>query len=136
MAGAQARSHTDPLFQNLRILKLKDLILLERVIFVHKFRHHKLPDAFLPNFLEQVDQDNLKRRQDQGFYIIPENHHILTPRSPLSRMVVDWNSLPFVTKSIACHKAFKAEVIRSTLATYTFHCTTPSCMACSASVNF
>ena len=131
VAGAKFRAHMDPLFQSLKILKLRDLIFLERAVFVHKFRHRKLPDAFSRNFLELVDAENLTRRQDPGHYVVPENNHKLTPRSPLMQMITDWNSLPFPTKSIACHRAFKSEVINTTLASYSFYCTLPSCMACS-----
>ena len=130
VAGAPYRAHTDPLFQSLRILKFRDLVLLERAVFVHKFRHNKLPKSFLSNFLEQVDCTDLSRRQDPGFYIPPTNNHLLTSRSPVSGMVNDWNSLPFPTKLIACHKAFKSEIIESFINSYTFYCTTPNCRSC------
>ena len=130
VAGAPYRAHTDPLFQSLRILKFRDLVRLERAVFVHKFRHNKLPQAFSPNFMELVDNSNLARRQDPGFYNPPPNIHSLTSRSPLSKMINDWNSLTFPTKSIANRKAFKTDIIESLISSYTFHCTTPDCRAC------
>ena len=130
VAGAHYRAHTTPLFQSLKILKLTDIIFLERVTFVHKYRHNKLPDAFSQNFLNLVDGDNLLRRQDPGQYTPLPNNHRLTSRSPISRLITDWNSLPYPTKCISCHKAFKSDVIVSILSSYTFHCTEISCRSC------
>ena len=130
VAGAHPWAHTDPIFQSLGILKLSDLISLERVTFIHKYQHNKLPDAFKFGFLKLVNPNTMTRRQDPGHYFQLPNLHKLTPHSPISLMIDEWNQLPYPTRCIACHKAFKAEVTREMIASYTFFCTLPSCKAC------
>ena len=129
VAGTHFRAHTDPLFQNLKILKVADVIFIERVVFVHKYRHNKLPAAF-HKFLEPIDTDNLLRRQDPSQYKIPKSEHKITSRSPTTQMILDWNSLTYDTRNIACHKAFKAKIIITILESYTFFCTKSPCFAC------
>ena len=131
VAGAHSKAHTDPIYQSLRLLKLEDLIFLERVIFVHKYRHNKLPEAFTNEFLEPADLANLTRRQDPGYYLLPNNTHKSSLYSPITQMANDWNSLPYHTKNIACHKAFKQEICNTIFDSYTFHCTTLNCRSCS-----
>ena len=46
VSGSHYIAHTDPIFQRLGILKLTDMINLDRQVFVHKFRQGKLPLAF------------------------------------------------------------------------------------------
>ena len=130
VANASYLAHTEPLFQSLGILKLEDLISLERSILVHKFKHNKLPEAFSHNFLLPIDEASMSRRQDPQCYLPPTNNNPLTPRSPVAKLISTWNAVPLATKSIGCHKAFKAELKSSFILSYSSVCSKQKCRAC------
>jgi len=46
----QYNSHTEPLFKNLTILKIKDQFEYEITLFMNKYKQNKLPSSFDKNF--------------------------------------------------------------------------------------
>ena len=123
-------AHTEPIFRSLGILKLRDLILLERCTLVHKFRHGKLPVAFAANFLTPVDVLTMSRRDDPECYSPPPNNHPSTPCSPTAKLISSWNSLPHHLKIIGCQKLFKSSLTQFFLDSYTEVCSELNCRAC------
>ena len=130
VAGAFYLAHTDPLFQSLGILKIADLITLERAVLVHKYRHNKLPPAFSFNFLTLINPQEMTRREDPECYAPPPICHPSTSRSATSKLIFSWNSIPHSTKLIGCYKAFKADLTSSFLLTYSEVCSKLKCRAC------
>ena len=129
VAGVFYIAHTDPLFQSLRILKLRDLISLERAMLVHKFKHNKLPSAF-HNFLTPITPIEMSRRQDPDCFVFSSNCPSSSLRSPTAKLITSWNAIQQSTKLIGCHKAFKAELTSSFLLSYSNICSKENCRAC------
>ena len=130
-SGEHFLAHTDPLFLKLKILKLHDLIALERVCLVHKFFNKKLPKAFSEDFLTIIPTADLKRRQDPLFYSVPL---ILKPlaRSPTILLVLAWNSTPLHIRAIPEYKPFKIAFTNHCLDSYNAVCEEKNCYACNS----
>ena len=56
---ADFEAHSDPLFNELNILKIQDLIKLQNCLFVHDFLHKKLPVCF-DNYFETISDIHSK----------------------------------------------------------------------------
>ena len=74
--------HTDPIFYELKLLKLKDLIIYSRVCLVHKFRLGLLPKSFTRNYFEYVSEEEQSRRGDPLCLKIPNPAQKNLYRSP------------------------------------------------------
>ena len=133
ISNAHFRAHSDPLFQKLKVLKLKDLLILERITLVHKFKHNYLPKAFPPNFLVQANADSLGRRTDPNDFIHPYQLTKLTVRHPTNLLISSWNSLSPELKTVGELKLFKQQFIDSKLASYISDCTKINCFSCTFS---
>ena len=44
--NSNQNAHTEPIFSELNLLKLRDQIILDGVVFMHAFRFQRLPEAF------------------------------------------------------------------------------------------
>ena len=130
ISNAPFHAHTSNLFLDLKILKLDDLLKLERILIVHKYKHGRLPPAFDCSFLIDSDSLALKRREDIHSLkppIIPNKQFSRLPQTLLAR---SWNELPFTVRSEGELDKFKSEFVRLTLNSYTFTCTEISCYSC------
>ena len=130
VAATHYLAHTDPLFQSLKILKLQDLLTLERAIFVHKFKHGKLPVAFTPDFLIPITPSEMSRRQDPECYSQPPNDHPFNIRSTTAHLIQSWNLIPYTTKIIGSHKLFKRDLMNHFFNTYNEICSKQNCRSC------
>ena len=129
ISGASYSDHTDPLFNRNKILKLNDLINLERSIHVHKYTHGKLPIAFYTNYLEQVDSESMSRRGDPLCYKLPRVPKNLS-RSPVVQIVKAWNSLPHSIKIISEPTLFKQAIVDVYVSGYNDICSKKNCYSC------
>ena len=55
VANCGYRSHTDPLFKKLEIIKLEDLYTMSLQLFIHQVGNEKVPDSFEGKFLRLAD---------------------------------------------------------------------------------
>ena len=62
--NAHPLSHTDPIFAKLGLLKVHDLLSLERIIFARKLKKGTQPVSFHGDFLQDISVDNMGRRGD------------------------------------------------------------------------
>ena len=129
VSGASYTDHTDPLFSKNNILKLQDLIDLERAIHVHQYIHGKLPVSFDASYLEQVDRELLPRRKDPLCFKIPTTTKALC-RSPTVLLIKAWNSLPYSIKSIADPSQFKQAIVDKNISSYNDICSKDNCYSC------
>ena len=129
ISGGHYNSHTTPLFKRLKILKLFDLLDLERVSVIHKFKHNKLPEKF-SDMLKPIPEDKISIRHDLHCFTVPMSEVKYLARSPLISMVIAWNALPFLLKSIANHVEFKEELKKWKLSGYQEECILPVCRTC------
>lgn len=113
------RSHTDPLFINSSILKIKDIQILHASLFVHDFVHKRLPQSFSHTF--NVDNNTARR---------PLNIYRERPRSvfssnlPRHKFASLWNDLNLTTQSIKSRNMFKNTLKKSMIRKYNDN---PSC---------
>ena len=126
VSGSHYIAHTDPIFQRLGILKLSDIIDLDRQILVHKFRQGKLPSAFTKAFLIPVHPTDHARREDPLCYSLPPNH----TRSPYTTLVKAWNSVPYDAKLMSSLDEFKVFLTSQALASYNSICVDVNCRSC------
>ena len=99
VSNASFLAHTDEIFKNLGILKLDDLLTLDRLLIVHRFRANKLPSAFSKNFLLDVNIDTMKRLEDRYSIINPEIPGKGFARLPLTLLARSWNLQPMVLRA-------------------------------------
>ena len=130
LSNSHFRAHTNPLFHSLRILKLDDLLKLERILIVHKFKHGRLPKAFPHNFLPPVDPSALGRRDDVNDFAFPHPLTKATIRLPTNLMISSWNSLPPELKATGDIKIFKKTFIDSSIESYNTTCSLQNCFSC------
>ena len=131
VACTHYQAHTDPIFLSLNILKLKDLISLERSTLVHKYKHGKLPVAFTSDFLTPVNILTMTRRQDPECYFPPPYNHPSTFCSPTAQLISTWNSIPYHIKIIGSQKLFKSTLTKNFIESYTEICSKANCRSCS-----
>ena len=129
ITGSHYNAHTTPLFKNLSILKIFDLIDLERSLIAHKLKHNKLPSKF-QNFLLPISPDKVSIRHDVHSFMVPQSKASFLSRSPSIQIAITWNALPFLLKSVADHESFKVEFKKWKLASYNEDCLLPFCHSC------
>ena len=130
ITNAHFIAHTDPIFYELKILKLDDLLNLERLLVVHKFKHGRLPRAFPHDFLLPVDHQNMGRRGDINDYIFTFPPTKDTVRLPTNLLIKSWNAIPPELKIIGDIKLFKQTFKDLAIASYSAECSEINCFTC------
>ena len=130
VANSYYRAHTDPLFANLKILKIQDLILLVRASLIHQYRTGYLPDSFHRKYFQYISLEDSKRRDDPLCLIVPPAPFKNIERSPYVLLCRDWNTVPFYIKSISKHSDFKKALTDHLLSKYNEICCELNCRAC------
>ena len=62
------RAHSEPINKQLGILKFSDKLSYCRAIFMHKYRHEKLPASFVGTFTDTIMTDELQSRHNDYNY--------------------------------------------------------------------
>ena len=118
------KSHTEPIFKKLKILKFSDKLSFCQAQFVHQFRHKKLPVSFDNIFTEVTDDQDLKtRHSDYNFSNKPAIKKYLE-QFPLKKMLSNWNFLDLDLKSTADALDFKNLFQENKIASYNYE---PEC---------
>jgi hypothetical protein len=91
IANAGFRDHTAPLFAQLKILPLDELIRYNKLKFMHSFTHNLLPLSFHHMWAlnRERNPDRILRNADQ-LYVPPHNYATLK-RMPLYNFPYTWN---------------------------------------------
>ena len=63
------KDHTNPLFINLKIVKLHDLVFLLSATFMYNFHKHNLPDFFNSFFLDVPHSHNTWLASNTSYFI-------------------------------------------------------------------
>ena len=112
MAGKCHRSHTDPLFSALKILKFEDLFKWNCSIFMHKYLQNSVPDSF-ENFFVPLSEPN----RTNGFIIDKIKNNFLS-QFPTYFLPKIWNSNSLAAKSLQSHNTFKHWIYSSYISEY------------------
>ena len=111
-------SHTDPLFNELKMLRFEDLFKYNVCTFLHKYSTKRLPASFdnIFTFLRETDDRNNR----DSFY----NFKVETPKNkalntfPRVVFLPIWNSLSSLLQSTESHKVFKNDLQKDLVARY------------------
>jgi hypothetical protein len=91
ICNVPSRTHTAPLFKDLKILPLEKLISYSKLKFMHNFVNQKLPFSFNETWIKNIERNpRLNLRNAQDFYIKPI-HYISIKRLPLFTFPSLWN---------------------------------------------
>ena len=128
------RAHTEPIFKDLKILKLSDKIAFNRSVFMHQYRNKKLPLSFSDIFIDITCSDELQtRHNDYNFVNKPATKKYLE-NFPYKQFVSNWNHLSIDLKSTADATDFQQLLKDHYLAKYSSEsqCEGP-CFSCDTS---
>ena len=93
-------THTKKAFKQHGFLQLHDLISYNQAVFIHNYKHNKLPSSFT-NMLDDVPE-NIRRLRDDDFnYILPQNKYAYLNNFPQYQLIYNWNNLPLLLKSVS-----------------------------------
>jgi len=134
---SQYNAHTEPIFKNLKILPFKDLILINKVQFMHSFSKNLLDDSFNLYWPknEEAREGPRQLRNDDNLYI-PPFRYVSASRLPLTSFPTTWNqftciSFPNVKYEFKKRK-FYLDVKKDLLAKLdaNYRCSRPGCSQC------
>ena len=117
VGGGKYFDHATPYYSKLRILKLVDLLKLEKALFAFKYRSKALPSAF-KNYFSEVYNDRSTRSVIQTNDFIPFTKSTMLQRSIKYQGPVVWNSLDLNIKKRNSLKLFKYHLKKSLLSKY------------------
>ena len=112
------KSHTEPIFKKLNIMKFSDKLSLCQAQFVHQYRHKKLPPSFDGMFTEITDDDDLQTRHNAYNYVnLPAIKKYLE-HFPVKKLLSNWNHLDIDLKSTSDSLEFKNLFQENKIASY------------------
>ena len=102
MTFSEFKSHSEPLFKQLKIPKFQDSILLNNCTFVYDFLQGNLPDSFQETFTKTDDlHTNNTRQASSGMLSMPHyNTTTFGLKSIYSKCIKSWNTISFEINKI------------------------------------
>ena len=94
ICNANYRAHTAPLFKELKILPLDDLITYSRIKFMHSFYFNKLPMSFSEMWQTNFARNPERALRNANDYYIPPHRVETVKRMPIVSLPSAWNSAP------------------------------------------
>ena len=76
MTNSDFNAHTDPLFKNLKILKVKDNLFLQNCLFVHDFFHDNVPNSLTDIFNNVNDTHSIITRSATDGLLYKSNYNM------------------------------------------------------------
>ena len=125
------KAHTEPLFKNLNILKFSDKLTHSRAVFMHKYRHNKLPTSFTGIFTDTMTTDIMQsRHNDYNYQNVPAVRKNLE-NFPLKQIIFNWNYLSLDLKATADPAEFDLSLKRKFISQYSYDTNCPKdCFNC------
>jgi hypothetical protein len=91
ISRAKYRDHTAPLFANLEILPLDELVTYQRLKFMHCYHHQKLPISFAQLWATNAERNPERVLRNAQDYFIPHHRIETVKRMPLYSFPAAWN---------------------------------------------
>ena len=128
------KTTTEPLFRQLGILTFPDKLSYCRAIFMHKYRHSKLPASFSGIFTETSMTDEIQSRHNDYNYLNQPAMKRYLDSFPLKKIIFNWNYLSVDLKSTAEFTEFEYLLKENYLSKYNLEtdCFVDNCFSCSA----
>ena len=125
------KAHTEPLFKDLKILKLTDKIAFGKSVFMHQYKNNKLPVSFSDTFTDITNTDDRQTRHNDYNFVNKPALKTYLEKFPYKQFLSNWNSLSIDLKSTADETEFQQLLKDNTLATYSHekNCIGP-CYSC------
>ena len=130
LANMKYNCHTNPLYKDLGQLKIQDLINLNRIILVKKFKMGIIPTSLEPLFTYKSDTNEMRIRKDEGNFATKECGSFKVGLFPIIEVLKSWNSLPLYYKSIPKLNLLKKSLAEFYLDKYDTDCTKINCFTC------
>ena len=128
-------SHTDPLFKQSGILKLRDLYQLNVMIFMHDYVNQKLPKSFVNTYCLNRDVQDVYLTRQNNMFKIPKTKSRFVDRLPLFQFPYLWNKhINEIDVSLhrnSLKRTFKHKCFNSYNAVV--NCDNPRCRDCQSS---
>ena len=125
------RAHTEPIFKDLGILKFTDKLSYCRSVFMHQYRHGKLPPSFSGLFSETTMSNEMQSRHNDYNYLNKPAVKGRLERFPLKQIIFNWNRLDIDLKATGDIEDFQRMLNSKILASYKLETECPdSCYSC------
>ena len=109
--------HTNPIFQNQKLLKVEDIHTYQTSIFMYKYTTNLLPRSFQSFFTLNTNIHSYPTRRSADFHL--NNPKTLLAHKSIRHHGPDiWNSLPDTVKSRTSLHSFKASAKKYVLSKY------------------
>ena len=125
------KAHTEPLFKTLSILKFSDKLSHSRAVFMHKYRHNKLPTSFSGMFVDTTMTDTRQsRHNDYNYRNLPAIKRGLE-NFPFKQIIFNWNRLSLELKATADAQDFDYMLKQNFISQYNYETDCPhDCFTC------
>ena len=130
--NSKYNAHTEPIFKELRLLKLQDLCALHDLKFCYKFSNNMLPVYFDTIFTRNSDNHNFPTRNADNFQI-PIVRHTFAKQNIRFRASITYNNAPTIIKEkIHTHSitGFSEYIKNYLLNDYSNDCLIQNCYIC------
>ena len=114
------RAHTEPIFKNLGILKFTDKLSYCRSVFMHQYRHGKLPPSFTGIFRDTTMSDKVQSRHNDYNYLNEPAVKKCLEKFPLKQIIFNWNSLDIDLKATGDLEEFQSMLHVKLLSQYNY----------------
>ena len=132
ISGSRYNAHTDPLFKNLNILKVKDIFVIQSLKFYYNYVNDKLPEYFKNIFNDVRDIHEYNTRSSTSLHI-PRTRRHKTNKTTRYSIPHIMNNFPLtVREKIRTHSfnTIKSHAKKFILDTYQVHCNNANCFIC------
>ena len=109
ICDSTARSHTDPLFFNNKLLKINELYLYQLGQFMYKYDNKSLPSAFDSMFFKNQSVHNYPTRQSNEFHL-PLLRTLLAQNTFIYDGPKFWNTIDIDIKNVPSLNSFKRKL--------------------------
>ena len=125
-------AHTDPIFKKLKLLKVKDIFMIQSLKFYYKYSNNKLPGYFTNMFQNINEVHGHNTRASQSMYI-PRTRHNKTSKSARYSIPEIINNFPiFIREKINTHSlnTIKIHAKKYIIDAYSTQCCRTHCYIC------
>ena len=133
ITSSKYNAHTEPLFKNLKLLKIDDLVTMKYLKFCYKLENSILPSYFMNNLFIKVGSIQNRRLRNQNQLRVPRVKHEYARNAISYTVPVHFNSCPpNILEKVYTHSfpGFCRYVKTQLLQNYNLDCNIRNCYIC------